>query len=98
MRGKMRLSKKYSDITGKGLFLIAGPCVIENEKMAFETAEKLIEITGRLGIPFVFKASYDKANRSSIGSYRGPGIKKGLALMAKIRKALNVLVVTDVHE
>lgn len=94
----MRLSKKYSDITGNGLFLIAGPCVIENEKMAFETAEKLIEITGRLGIPFVFKASYDKANRSSIGSFRGPGIKKGLALMAKIRKALNVPVLTDVHE
>ncbi len=97
-RGKMRPLKRYSEITGQGLFLIAGPCVIENEKMAFAVAAKLKEITGRLGIPFVFKASYDKANRSSIGSFRGPGIKKGLALMSNIRKTLNVPVLTDVHE
>lgn len=97
-REKRRPLKRYSEITGQGLFLIAGPCVIENENMAFAVAAKLKEITGRLGIPFVFKASYDKANRSSIGSFRGPGIKKGLVLMSKIRKALNVPVLTDVHE
>ncbi|MEI7541721.1 MAG: 3-deoxy-8-phosphooctulonate synthase [bacterium] len=94
----MKLSKKYSEITGKGLFLIAGPCVIENEKMAFLIAEKLKEITQRLGMPFVFKASYDKANRTSLGSFRGPGIKKGLNLMAKIKEKLSLPVLTDVHE
>src|ERR1035437_5519144 len=94
----MRPLKRYSEITGQGLFLIAGPCVIENEKMAFAVAAKLKEITGRLGIPFVFKASYDKANRSSIGSFRGPGIKKGLALMSNIRKTLNVSALIDMTE
>lgn len=78
-------------------FLIAGPCVIESEKMAMETAVRLKEITSGLDIFFVFKASCDKANRSSISSFRGPGIKEGLAILKKIKKQLAIPVLTDVH-
>jgi 2-dehydro-3-deoxyphosphooctonate aldolase (KDO 8-P synthase) len=79
-------------------FLIAGPCVIEDPALTTEIAGILKEMTGKLGIPFIFKASFDKANRSSSASYRGPGIEKGLAVLASIRSQLAVPVLTDVHE
>jgi 2-dehydro-3-deoxyphosphooctonate aldolase (KDO 8-P synthase) len=79
-------------------FLIAGPCVIESRELAFETAGTLKEITGRLGLPFVYKSSFDKANRSSIGSYRGPGMEEGLAILSDVRDQIGVPVLTDVHE
>ncbi len=79
-------------------FLIAGPCVIESATLSQEVAGHLKEITGRLGIPFVFKASYDKANRSSRTSFRGPGIEAGLKVLDEVRRAIGVPVLTDVHE
>lgn len=79
-------------------FLIAGPCVIESEQMAIDTAGALREITRRLGIPFIYKSSFDKANRTSIGSYRGPGVDEGLRILAKVREQIGVPVLTDVHE
>jgi len=79
------------------LFLIAGPCVIESEASAFRHAKALKAMTAKLGMPFVFKASYDKANRTSIRSYRGPGIKKGLAVLQKIKDELGLPVLSDVH-
>jgi len=82
----------------KPFFLIAGPCVIESEEMAFSTAESLSQITRELGLPFVYKSSFDKANRSSSGSYRGPGIEAGLRILAAVREAFSVPVLTDVHE
>jgi len=84
-------------IGGKNLFLILGPCVLESEKSAFSTARKLREITARLGVPFVFKASYDKANRTSSRSFRGLGLREGCAILAAIRRELGVPVTTDVH-
>jgi 2-dehydro-3-deoxyphosphooctonate aldolase (KDO 8-P synthase) len=78
--------------------LIAGPCVIESEELVFETAKKLKEITDKLNLDFVFKTSYDKANRTSIKSFRGPGLEKGLAIIKEIKKALNIKVLTDVHD
>ncbi|HEO8420643.1 TPA: 3-deoxy-8-phosphooctulonate synthase [Yersinia enterocolitica] len=78
--------------------LIAGPCVIEDEKLIMETAEQLKELTKKLNIPFIFKASYDKANRSSIHSFRGPGMEKGLEMLAKVKETFNVPVTSDVHE
>jgi 2-dehydro-3-deoxyphosphooctonate aldolase (KDO 8-P synthase) len=80
------------------LFLIAGPCVIEGATLTEEIAGRLKEITGRLGIPFIFKASYDKANRSSRDSFRGPGIEAGLKVLENVRSRLKVAVLTDVHE
>jgi 2-dehydro-3-deoxyphosphooctonate aldolase (KDO 8-P synthase) len=82
----------------KPFFLIAGPCVIESRELAFETAGLLKEMTDRLGIGFVYKSSYDKANRSSIESYRGPGIEEGLSILADVRKEIGVPVLTDIHE
>ena len=82
----------------KPLFLIAGPCVIESEALAMETASALKEITDHLGIPFIYKSSFDKANRSSMDSFRGPGIEEGLRILAKVRAELDVPVLTDVHE
>ncbi|BAV33853.1 2-dehydro-3-deoxyphosphooctonate aldolase [Sulfuricaulis limicola] len=79
-------------------FLIAGPCVIESEQLALDTAGRLKEIAASLGIPFIYKSSYDKANRSSSKSYRGLGMEQGLAILAKVRKQLGVPVLTDVHE
>ncbi len=79
-------------------FLIAGPCVIESEAMALDTAGQLKEITRSLGIPFIYKSSYDKANRSSSKSYRGLGMERGLAILAKVRQQIGVPVLTDVHE
>ena len=78
-------------------FLIAGPCVIESEQLQMDTAGTLKEITASLGIPFIFKSSYDKANRSSGMTFRGPGMDKGLEILAKIKRDLGVPVLTDVH-
>src|SRR5436190_23418323 len=79
-------------------FLIAGPCVIENPRHPGQVAARLVEITGELGIPLVFKASYDKANRSSLGSFRGPGLERGLEILAGVRERHRVPLLTDVHE
>jgi 2-dehydro-3-deoxyphosphooctonate aldolase (KDO 8-P synthase) len=79
-------------------FLIAGPCVVESEGLTLEIAGQLKEITTALGVPFVFKASYDKANRSSRASYRGPGMEEGLRILAEVRRQVGVAVLTDVHE
>lgn len=79
-------------------FLIAGPCVIESRQMAFDTAGQLVEITRSLGIPFIYKSSFDKANRSSGTSFRGPGMEEGLQILADVRSSLNVPVLTDVHD
>ena len=79
-------------------FLIAGPCVIESRQMAFDTAGQLREITTELGIPFIYKSSFDKANRSSGTSYRGPGMEEGLEILADVRAQLGVPVLTDVHD
>jgi 2-dehydro-3-deoxyphosphooctonate aldolase (KDO 8-P synthase) len=79
-------------------FLIAGPCVIESEQLALDTAGRLKEITQRLGIPFIYKSSFDKANRSSTQSFRGPGLEEGLRILAKVKDEIGVLVLTDVHE
>ncbi len=80
------------------LFLIAGPCVIESLELNLETAGRMQEICKRLSVPFIFKSSFDKANRSSVGSYRGLGIEKGLRILAEIRDQLKVPILTDVHE
>jgi 2-dehydro-3-deoxyphosphooctonate aldolase (KDO 8-P synthase) len=79
-------------------FLIAGPCVIESEALVIEVAGRLRDVTATLGIPFIFKASFDKANRSSRASFRGPGIEAGLKALALVRKQIGVPVLTDVHE
>lgn len=79
-------------------FLIAGPCVIESRQMAFDTAGYLKEITDELGIPFIYKSSFDKANRSSGASYRGPGITEGLQILVDVREHYGIPVLTDVHE
>lgn len=95
---KVKIGNKF-DIGGTERFtLIAGPCVIESEELVMEVAGKLKEITDRLGINFVFKSSFDKANRSSIHGYRGPGIEEGLRILKKVKDTYNVPVVTDVHE
>jgi len=94
---KIRISKNISLSNGSPLAVIAGPCVIESERSALLLAEKLKKLTSSLKVPFVFKASYDKANRSSVRSYRGPGIDEGLRILAKIKKELNLPVLTDVH-
>lgn len=80
------------------LFLIAGPCVVESEQLVMDIAGQLGEITTRLNMPYIFKASFDKANRSSHTSFRGPGIEKGLQALEKVKQAYDVMVLTDVHE
>ncbi len=77
--------------------LIAGPCVIESERLVMETAEQLKELTDRLEIPLVFKSSFDKANRTSLGSFRGEGLETGLRILAKVKKEFNLPVITDIH-
>ena len=81
----------------KRFFLIAGPCVIESEQLQMDTAGTLKEITDSLGIPFIFKSSFDKANRSSGATFRGPGIEKGLEILAKVKRELHLPVLTDIH-
>jgi 2-dehydro-3-deoxyphosphooctonate aldolase (KDO 8-P synthase) len=83
---------------GQPFFLIAGPCVVENEELQLRTAERLKNIAGKLGIMFIFKSSYDKANRSSDKSFRGLGMDEGLRILAKVREELGVPVLTDVHD
>ena len=83
---------------GQPLFLIAGPCVVESEQLAMDTAGRLKEITGRLGMPFIYKSSFDKANRSSHNSFRGLGVDEGLRILAAVKRQLGVPVLTDVHE
>lgn len=82
----------------KPLFLIAGPCVVESEQLAIDTAGFLIELTKRLGIGFIYKSSYDKANRTSHQSFRGLGIEEGLSILAKVKATFNVPILTDIHE
>ena len=82
----------------KPLFLIAGPCVVESRQMALDTAESLKEISAELGVPFIYKSSYDKANRSSGKSFRGLGMDKGLEILAEVKRKVGVPVLTDVHE
>ncbi len=86
------------EISDKSFFLIAGPCVIEDPGLTYEIAAEAKKITGELGIPYIFKASFDKANRSSIGSARGPGLEKGLPILAGIKAGLHVPVLSDIHE
>ena len=78
-------------------FLIAGPCVVESEQLQMDVAGRLKEMTSALGIPFIFKSSYDKANRSSGSTFRGPGMERGLEILAKVRRELGVPILTDVH-
>lgn len=82
----------------KPLFVIAGPCVVESEQLAMDTAGQLKEITAQLKIPFIYKSSFDKANRSSVKSFRGLGLEAGLRILAKVKKDLGVAIITDVHE
>lgn len=83
----------------KNLVLIAGPCVIEdNLSIVFDTAQRLMSITSKLGIPFIFKTSYDKANRTSINSYRGPGLEKGIKVLKKLKEKYDIHILTDVHD
>ncbi len=80
------------------LFLIAGPCVIESEELVMEVAERMLALTDKLGVPYVFKASFDKANRTSTSSYRGPGLEQGLRVLEKVRARYGMPVLTDVHD
>ena len=89
--GRMKLGGAYP------LFLIAGPCVIENEKLAMEVAEKLKRITFDRSIPFIYKSSYDKANRSSVKSFRGPGLKEGLRILSRVKEEYDLPILSDVH-
>ena len=90
--GRLRLG------AGHPLFVIAGPCVIENERHALMMAERLATITQDLRIPYIFKASFDKANRTSLDSYRGPGLERGLQILARVKREFSMPVLTDVHE
>ncbi len=83
---------------GNPLFLIGGPCVIETEAHARKMAEKVAKIAADAGVPYIFKASYDKANRSSVKAFRGPGLKEGLRILGKIKSDLNLPILTDIHE
>jgi len=85
-------------VGGGGIFLIAGPCVIENEAHALKMAESIAAIASAKKLPYIFKASYDKANRTSIRSFRGPGLEEGLRILGEVRTAIGVPVLTDVHE
>ena len=97
---KSNMSMKLADFEvglAHPFFLIAGPCVVESQQLAVDTAGKLVEITGELGIPFIFKSSYDKANRTSGQSYRGLGVDEGLSILAEVKRQLGVSILTDVH-
>lgn len=94
---KIKITEKIIISNDLPLSVIAGPCIIESKKQAFEIAKKLKDICDKLKINFIFKASYDKANRSSIDSFRGPGLEKGLAILSEIKNTLKIPVLTDVH-
>ncbi len=89
---------QYTVGNDQPFFLIAGPCVIESESLVMQVAEYMAELTQRLGIPYIFKASFDKANRSSHDSYRGPGMSAGLEILNKVKQQIGVPVLTDIHE
>jgi 2-dehydro-3-deoxyphosphooctonate aldolase (KDO 8-P synthase) len=97
---KVREVKITDSITvgNSEIFLIAGPCVIESEDLVMEVAGKMKEITDKLGIKYVFKASFDKANRTSINSFRGPGLEKGLEILSRVKSKYNLPIATDIHE
>jgi 2-dehydro-3-deoxyphosphooctonate aldolase (KDO 8-P synthase) len=97
-KGRTKASKPVEVGLNKPLFVMAGPCVIESKKLCLDIADSLVAIGQRLGIGIIFKASFDKANRSSISSFRGPGMKKGLEILASVRKRTGLPVMTDVHE
>lgn len=84
--------------TNQPLMLIGGPCALESEELAMQVAETMQEICGKLGFSYVFKASFDKANRTSLSSYRGPGLEKGLEILARVKQKLQVPVISDIHE
>src|SRR5437870_9004261 len=90
--GKLRLG------AGNALFLIAGPCVIESELHACVMAEKVAKVAADAGLPYIFKASFDKANRSSLKGFRGPGLKEGLRILGKIKSEMKLPILTDIHE
>ena len=94
---EVKITDKITVGNGK-IFLIAGPCVIESEDLVMEVAKKMKEITDKLGINYIFKASFDKANRSSISSFRGPGIDKGLEILARVKEKYGMTLATDIHE
>ena len=94
---EVKITDKITVGNGK-IFLIAGPCVIESEDLVMEVAKKMKEITDKLGINYIFKASFDKANRSSISSFRGPGIDKGLEILARVKEKYGMALATDIHE
>ncbi|HWG51137.1 MAG TPA: 3-deoxy-8-phosphooctulonate synthase, partial [Candidatus Acidoferrales bacterium] len=85
-------------VGGPELFLVAGPCVIESEAHALKMAEAISAVTSKLNVPYIFKASYDKANRTSLKSFRGPGLEEGLRILRNVRKEMKIPVLTDVHE
>lgn len=89
---------KFSVGAGQPLFLLAGPCVIESERHALQMAARLSAAARELGVPFVFKASYDKANRTALGSYRGPGLVRGLEILARVKNQFHIPILTDVHD
>ena len=95
---EIRITENIRIGGGGPLFLIAGPCAIETEEQAVAVARSVKAICARLGIPYIFKASFDKANRSSVKSYRGPGLEKGLSILRRVKEEANVPVLSDVHE
>ena len=95
---KIKITDTFYVGGGSKLALIAGPCVIESEELVLKTAEKLKEITQRVDIPLIFKSSFDKANRSSVNSYRGVGLEKGLEILQKVKNLMSVPVLSDIHE
>ena len=97
MENIKRIKLRDFEIGGDKLTILAGPCAIETQEILDETAAGLKEITKKLGINFVFKSSFDKANRSSLNSYRGPGMKKGLAMLAEVKDKYDIPIVTDIH-
>ena len=92
-----KLKLRDFEIGGDKLTVMAGPCAIENQDILYKTAEKLKEITSRLGINYIFKSSFDKANRSSLTSYRGPGMEKGLQMLQNVKEKFDLPIVTDIH-
>ena len=98
MPEEYRIQLDSLTLGGPELFLIAGPCVIESEEHALKMAEAISAVARKLSVPFIFKASYDKANRTSIKSFRGPGLEEGLRILAKVKQQIKVAVLTDVHE
>ena len=101
IRSSVAYSARIGKLTlgeGNPLFFIAGPCVIESDRHAMKMAERLTAVARDLGVPYIFKASYDKANRTALDSYRGPGLERGLEILARIKEEFGVPVLTDVHE